>query len=322
MRAVLLHGKRDLRLVDQPVPTPGPGELLVEVKACGICPGDVRAWARGAHPHASLPVNLGHEATGVVVDVGSPVDQRHIGKRVFADGLGGYAELKVVDSWSVEQAGGPTVLPEDLSFEAGVFIEPLADCLFALEECARIHRATVAVVVGCGQMGLQLIRMCALAGVRVLACDPVPARRALAERFGAERTFPACAAAASGIERTGGADCVVLACPDPSVLPAALRLLREGGRCVVFSAYEDDDKAMLDLHLVHQRRLTLVGSRWIRSGGAPRFELYRRAAQLLARGLVDVNSLIEARVGLDEDGLSGAFGGVRAGTLLKAVMLR
>lgn len=321
MRGALLYGPHDLRVLDLPVPEPAAGALLVRVEACGVCPGDARAWAQGAHAHQQLPVNLGHEATGVVVGAGSTADRRYLGRRVFADGLGGYAEFKVIDRWTLERSGGPTTLPDDLTLDAGVFVEPLADCLFAVEYCGRIDDAAVAVVVGCGQMGLQLVRLCALAGARVVACEPLPERRNLAEEFGADRVVGssgeelADAIAATSDRR--GADCAFLACPDPTPLGSVLTSLREGGRCVLFSGYEDQASTPLDLGLIHRKRLHLSGSRWIGTHDHPHFKLYDRAAQLLVRGLVDVDRLIEARVGLD--GLEDAFRSIRQHSTLKVI---
>jgi L-iditol 2-dehydrogenase len=322
MKSALLYGPKDLRVADVPVPTPGEGALLVKVEACGVCPGDARAWALGIHPGRTLPANLGHEATGVVVEAGSATDRRYVGRRVFADGFGGYAEFKLIDRWTLERSDGPTTLPDELGFEAGVFVEPLADCLFAVEQCALIGEATVAVVVGCGQMGLQLVRLCVLAGVRVVACEPIPARGSLAQEFGAARVVSSSGnelADAVAAETGGrGADCSILACADPAAAQPALAVLREGGRCVFFSAYEERAALPLDLELIHRNRLQIVGSRWIATGKGPLFGLYERAAQLLARRLIAVDRLVDRRVSLD--GLEGAFDSIRRRASLKVIV--
>jgi L-iditol 2-dehydrogenase len=323
MRSALLYGEKDIRTVDVAVPVAGEGELLVKVEACGICPGDVRAWSRGTHPAKKLPANLGHEATGIVVEAGSDDGRRHLGRRVFADGLGGYAEFKVIERWSLERSDGPTFLPDALGFEAGVFVEPLADCLHAVEQCAQIHEATSAVVIGCGQMGLQLVRLCVLAGARVLACDPLPHRRSLACTFGAELAVESCsdgefADAVFAMTAGRGADCVFLTCADPSVTGPALACLGDAGRCVFFSGYENDFSSPVDLELVHRKRLQLIGSRWIGSSRKPLFHLYDRAAQLLAQRLIDVDSLIQTTVGLDQ--LNDAFRAVKDRAVLKAIV--
>lgn len=322
MKAVHLHGRGDLRLADMPRPQLGDGELLIEVRACGVCPGDIRAWLTGSHEHLSLPANTGHEAAGVVVEAGWPGGEQYVGARVFADGYGGFAEYKTISRWTIEHGGGPTILPPDLAWKTAVFVEPLADCLFAVEVAARAAEGTWAVVVGCGQMGLQIVRLCVLAGLRVAACDPQPDRRKLATRFGAALTVPNAADLATAVrEATSGrgADSGFLASPTVAPLRQLADSLAEGGRCVLFSPSPAVETASLTAQAIHQRRLTLVGSRWIRDHGAPRFDLYARAANLLATGLVDVATLEPLHVPPEE--LTAAMLAVHERSALKAVVV-
>lgn len=320
MKAVLLHGRRDLRLADVPPPRPATGELLIEIRACGVCPGDIRAWLTGSHDHLPLPANTGHEAAGIVVGTGWPGGDEYLGARVFADGYGGFAEFKTISRWTMEH-GGLTILPPGLAWETAVFVEPLADCLFAVEVAARAAEGTWAVVVGCGQMGLQIVRLCVLCGLSVAACDPEPRRRELAARFGAVLTVPNAADLVAAVrDATGGrgADSGFLACPTAAPLPQLAEGLAEGGRCVFFSAFPAAETANLTAQAIHRRRLTLVGSRWIRDHGAPRFGLYARAANLLAAGLVDVTVLNPLHVPPEE--LTAAMRAVHERSALKAVV--
>jgi L-iditol 2-dehydrogenase len=322
MKAVLLHDRRELRVVDVPRPHPGDGELLIEVRACGVCPSDVRAWLTGAHEHVPLPGNTGHEAAGVVVEAGWSGGQRYLGERVFADGYGGFAAYKTISRWTLENGGGPTLLPPGLAWETAVFVEPLADCLFAVESAARAAEGTWAVVVGCGQMGLQIVRLCVLAGLRVAVCDPVPARRELALHFGASLAVSDAADLETAVrDATGGrgADSGFLACPTAAPLPQLADSLADGGRCVLFSAYPEAEAVGLTAQAIHHRRLALVGSRWIRDHGAPRFDLYARAANLLASGLVDVAALDPLLVPPEE--LTFAMQALHERSVLKAVVV-
>lgn len=321
MRSAIILGVRDMQVHEVEPPTLAEGELLVQVKACGVCPGDVRAWALGSHPGHDLPFNPGHEATGIVVAAGSATDEHWLGTRVFADGPGGYADLKIVTRWSLERSGGPTRLPDNLSFEDGVFIEPLADCLYAAEVSARIHESRTALVIGCGQMGLQIVRVCVLAGLRVLACDPIARRRDLALQFGAASVVASASDLLAAVRDLAGpaqSDCVFLSCADPSVLPDALSCLGRAGRCVIFSAYENSTLSTLDLSLIHRNRLEIVGARWIAGSGEPTFNRYDRAARLLATGLVDTHSLVDRVVGLER--IDSAFEAFRSGEIVKAVV--
>jgi len=322
MKSSLLYGKRDLRVVDVSVPVPAEGDILMKIEACGVCPGDVRAWTRGRTAVNELPTNLGHEATGTIVEVGSKSDSHLIGRRVFGDGFGGYAEYKLISASSLQLSQGPTFLPDDLSFEVGVFVEPLADCLHAVEYCAQSRFCTSAAVIGCGQMGLQIVRLCVLAGLRVIACDPLAQRRQIAASFGAERVvqstdreFEECAL---DISNGRGLDCAFLVCADPMVMTPALRCLAMGGRCVLFSGYEENQVAVIAPQLIHEKRLQIVGSRWVSNGATPFFQLYRRAAEQLSRGLLDTNLLIGMRATLSD--MESAFQAFSTHAVLKAVI--
>src|SRR5438105_4842500 len=92
MRAARLHGIRDLRVEALPVPEPGPGELLVRVEGCGICPTDLRKWLIGVND-GDYPFNPGHEWVGVVEAVGTDVAGWARGTRVYGDTYAGYAAL-------------------------------------------------------------------------------------------------------------------------------------------------------------------------------------------------------------------------------------
>jgi succinate semialdehyde reductase (NADPH) len=171
-------------------------------------------------------------------------------------------------------------------------------------------------------MGLQIVRLCVLAGLRVAACDPEPDRRKLATRFGAALTVPNAADLATAVrDATGGrgADSGFLASPTVAPLPQLADSLAEGGRCVLFSSYPATESASLTAQAIHRRRLTLVGSRWIRNHGAPRFDLYARAANLLTTGLVDVATLEPLHVPPEE--LTTAMQAVHERSALKAVVV-
>ncbi|MEV4539001.1 zinc-binding dehydrogenase [Asanoa sp. NPDC049518] len=241
---------------------------------------------------------------------------------MFADGYGGFAEYKTISRWTLEHADGPTILPPGLAWETAVFVEPLADCMFAVENAARAVEGTWAVVVGCGQMGLQIVRLCVLAGLRVAACDPEPDRRELAARFGAVLTLTDAAdlpAAVRDMTSNRGADSGFLACPDAAPLPHLADSLADGGRCVLFSAHPEVESVGLTAQTIHHRRLTLVGSRWIRDGGAPLFHLYARAANLLASGLVEVAALYPSHI--PPERLGAAMQAMHERSVLKAVVM-
>ena len=83
-RAAVLHGPEDLRLEDLPVPSPGPEEVLVQVRACAICGSDLSAYF-GRHPRITFPRVLGHEFAGVIFAKGEGVAGWEVGQRVCCD---------------------------------------------------------------------------------------------------------------------------------------------------------------------------------------------------------------------------------------------
>src|SRR5690606_13279106 len=233
MRALRWHAPLDLRIEDVPVPTPAPGEVLVKVDRTGICGTDLEAYLEGSvgipvsEPHPlsgkAAPLVLGHEIVGTVVettDDGPPVGtrvypdtmfgcgscwwclrhQETLCPRLAASGLqadGGLAEYFV--------AKGRTcvTIPDHVPTDVAAFAEPVSVAARAVSKAGDLVGQTV-VVVGAGVIGLLVAQVALGAGtVGVLAVDPVPDRRALAESFGATSCAPDDAAAAVA-EFTGG----------------------------------------------------------------------------------------------------------------------
>src|SRR6478736_5558167 len=159
MRAARLHGIGDLRIESLDVPRPGARELVVRVEACGICPTDVRKYTIGSRD--GYPLNPGHEWVGTVAEVGRDAPGWGIGQRVCGDTYAGYALLSIEPgAWS----NGALAIPEDLDVVQATFVEPLADCVHAVQDQAQVVHGSRVCVVGAGQMGLQMVAVAAAAG--------------------------------------------------------------------------------------------------------------------------------------------------------------
>jgi len=210
MKAALYYANNDIRIVDVPVPEIGPGEILVEMKACGICGSDVMEWYR--KPKA--PLFFGHEVTGVVRKVGEGVSSFKVGDRVFVHhhvpcfvchycqrgsytmcptyhkssiDPGGFAEFIRVPSINVER--GMLKLPPEISFEEGTLIEPLSCALRGLKKSGLREGDTV-VIIGCGVSGLLHVQMAKLLGAGVIiATDFIEYKLQKAEKLGADYTI-------------------------------------------------------------------------------------------------------------------------------------
>jgi L-iditol 2-dehydrogenase len=198
MRAVEYHSNNDIRIVELPVPVIGPGELLVQLHACGLCASDVMEW----YMRPRAPIYPGHEPAGVVVAVGQGIQQFSVGQRVFVHhhvpcmvchfcrrgsfsqcatfratrlDPGGLAEYIRVPAANVQLDVLP--LPGDLSFEEATLIEPLACCIRGIDR-ATIEPGDSVLVLGAGSNGLMLAQLAQQRGaVRVIIVDPIAYRR-------------------------------------------------------------------------------------------------------------------------------------------------
>jgi (R,R)-butanediol dehydrogenase/meso-butanediol dehydrogenase/diacetyl reductase len=220
MRAAVYHGREDIRFEDVAVPSPGPGELLLEVGTVGVCGSDVGEWARGPHqhwfdaPHPATghqgPVIPGHEFSGTVVGVGAGVDESWLGAAVASCGSVACGEcaacLRGQSNHCRMYAGVGLHRHGAL---AAYVVTPVENCLsiagtgLSLDEAAlcqpmsiAVHNVSragdvegqVVVVLGVGGIGTFLVYALAQSGARVVAADVDPTRLELAVELGAERT--------------------------------------------------------------------------------------------------------------------------------------
>ena len=302
-----------ITLREWPEPVPGPGELLLRMRGCGLCGSDLLKIS----PAASAPAVLGHEVVGDVVVVGaglrrfSPGDRlvvahhvpcfachycrrgspsmcRHF-KRINLD-PGGFAERLRVPAPNVEHAAFR--LPADLADEIASFTEPLACCLRAVERSG-VAAGDSVLVVGMGSIGCLLAQLLNLAGATVFGDDVLPARRALGRSVGARVADEPAALDAALAEATDGrgVDCVIITAGGSAVLPAAAGRVRDGGTLHYFAGGAGETLP-LPLATLYHRELT-VSSTYSSSPA----ELVR-AFDLLVEGRVRVDGLISHRLPL------------------------
>ena len=277
MKAVVYRGKDDLRLEEIPVPQPGPGEMLLRVDACGICPTDLKKIQNGLLPG---PRVFGHEIAGTVAALGTGTRGLREGQRVvvhhhipcracfycerevfaqcprykqngttagFEAAGGGYAEYVRALDWIVED--GTIPIPDGVRPEEAVFVEPVNTCLKAVRK-ARVSKGETALVVGQGPIGLLLMQLLRWSGASVLVSDPLAERRALGRSLGAaEALDPGVDVAAEVRAMTDGrgADSAFVAAAGPVPLGQALAATRPGGRIMSFAATSPGEMAEVDL---------------------------------------------------------------------------
>jgi L-iditol 2-dehydrogenase len=243
MRAALLYGIHDLRVVNTPEPVVGAGEVLLRVHACGVCPTDLRKFHTGDDGKLTLPMNLGHEYVGTVVEIGANVQNFKAGMRVMGDGYGGYGEYALLDLKLEASAHVPVPLavPVSVSDAAATFIEPLADCIHAIKDQATVQKGQTILIIGGGTMGQLLLMVAKEAGGRTFLSELDAGRRNMALSLGADKVIdPQVENVAETIRQLNSnqlADATILTIGVPALVQSALETVRPHGRLVLFGGF-------------------------------------------------------------------------------------
>jgi L-iditol 2-dehydrogenase len=338
MRVVEYHANDDIRLVEQPVPEIGPGELLIQMNACGICASDVMEW----YMKPRAPLYPGHEPVGTVVSVGEGVEQFAPGQRVFFHHHvpcmtchfcqrgsfsqcatfrrtrlypGGLAEYVRVPAQNVQLDVLP--LPDDLSFETATLIEPLACCIRGIHR-ANIQPGDRVLVLGAGSNGLMLAQLARQRGaIRVMISDPIAYRRERALEAGIDRAFDPQAqplldqvlAANDDLKP----DVVIVTPSHVSVMRQGVELVGPGGTVLFFAPPPPTEELTLTPNYLFFQEITLRTSY-----SAGPYET-RQALELLQSGRIRPETIITHRFALED--ASEAFRVVaRPGNALKVVI--
>ena len=321
MRVATYYNNRDVRLEEIPTPRIGPGELLVKVMASGICGSDVMEWYR----IKKAPRVLGHEITGEIVEVGNSVDRYHIGDRVFVshhvpcntchyclnghhtvcDTLrgthfdpGGFSEYIRVPRINVDR--GVFVLPDEVSFEDGVFIEPLA-CVLRGQRLARLKPGQSVFVIGSGISGLLHIALARASGTgRIIASDINEYRLKAAKRFGAEEAIDAKEVSPSRIRQINHDklfDLVIVCAGTISAYIQALQSVDRGGTVLCFAPLEPGLNFVFPFFDFWNDGITLLPT----YGGAPLDIM--EAIEIIRSRRLPVQEMITHRLLLAETGI-------------------
>ena len=327
MRAAVLFGPGDMRVVDRPVPRPGPDEVLVRVAMCGMCGTDLKIF--DGHFPQTPPFGdftPGHEWTGTVAALGARVDEFAVGDRVCieahrgcgrcdncligkytaclnygnrakghrASGMtadGGFAE------YAVHHAASLYTLPPPLSFEDGVLITTAGTGLYALDVAGGFVAGLDVVVFGPGPVGLTTVQVCqALGAGQVILVGTRPSRLELGRRLGADHVINARETdpVAAVLARTAGAGAdVSIECSGALEAPQqCAEVTKRGGKIVVVAFYPG--RVSLDLSAVVRGDITIHTSRG--EGG----NNVKRAVALAAQGKLRGAEMVTHRFPLAE----------------------
>jgi L-iditol 2-dehydrogenase len=321
MQALLLTEYRKLELTSLDRPTVGPEDVLVSVRACGICGSDVHGYD-GSTGRRIPPLVMGHESAGVVAEIGANVSHVRPGDRVALDSLLSCGECELCRNGQTNMCAGRRILgvachefrqqgafaefvvvpqqaiypvPNELSFEHAALVEPVSVALHAVGRL-RIDLGDSAAVVGSGMIGLLVIQALRIAGCdEVIAIDLDDDRLRLAAELGATATINTakCDAVAAVLERTGGrgVDVAMEVVGSAKPLAAAIGCVRRGGQIGLVGNLAAE--VPLPLQIVVMRELSLFGT--CASAGE-----YPRAIELIASGAIRVAPLVTAVAPLAE----------------------
>lgn len=315
MRVARLHGQCDVRLHDEPIPSPRTDESLVRVTAVGICGSDLH-WFTGAgisDARLERPLILGHEFAGVIDGTNQrvavdpliacgecePCREGNPNLCVAQHFAGHGADDGALREWMAWEARCLFALPDTLSDEDGAMLEPLGVAIHAVD-LARLKPGMTIGVYGCGTIGLLIAQVARLSGAaRVIATEKLAHRIDAAKHFGAEIWVSDGDEARAILSATNqrGVDVVFEAVGDNAAVDAAFATAKPGG-CVILAGIPDEDRIMFTASTARRKGLTIKLVRRMK-------QTYPRAIDLVARGLVDVRSLVTHRFPLAQ--VSQAF---------------
>lgn len=262
MKAAFLYGPYDIKVEEMPVPKIGSREVLVEMKACGVCGTDIEKM----HGGFITPPKLGHEVTGKVIEIGDEVKNVQAGDRVFVHhhvpcykchhcrhgdytmceefpktnlDPCGYAQYFRVPEPNVER-GAILKLPSHISFEAGTLIEPAACCIRGLNK-SRLAVGDDVLVIGAGPIGLTMVDLLRLYGAStIIVSEIVDYRMKAARHFGADYavnpTEEDLRNKVREITNGRGTDLVVVAVGGSKGIVQGIDCVRKGGQVILFGA--------------------------------------------------------------------------------------
>lgn len=318
MKVAVYYNNKDVRVKEVPVPEINENEILVKVRASGICGSDVMEWYR----IKKAPRVLGHEIAGDIVKVGEKVKKYKVGDRVFVShhvpcntckyclegkhtlcntlhstnfDPGGFAEYIRVPEINVDR--GVFLLPDEISYEEGVFIEPLA-CVIRGFRIAEIMPGQTILIIGSGITGLLQLKLAKARGAKKVICVDVSEYRIKkAIEFGADLAMHASEDIPKKIKEINDgylADVVIVSTGAPKAILQAIECIEKGGTLLLFAPVAPDVEVPIKMFDIWNKQIKIVST----YAGAPRDIM--EAIEALKSKTIEVKDMITHRIGLEE----------------------
>ncbi len=309
----------DIRIQDTPLPLIGSEDVLVEMKACGVCGSDLMDW----YLRSRAPLVLGHEPAGVIVEAGNNVKGFGVGDRVFAHHHvadltcyycqhsdytlcpqfaqthlepGGFAEYFKVPAPNLQV--DTLKLPDGLSYEEATLIEPVGCCVRAQNK-AGVQKGDSVAVIGAGPSGIIHTILAKIAGAsQVLVTDLVDYRLRVAGQLGADLTInPQSENVGEKVKQATenrGADIAIVTAPNARAVEDSVQIVRRGGKILLFAPTQPDQYARLSPHRLFFSEITVIPSYSVSHVET------RKALQLISSGALQARELITHRFPLSQ----------------------
>ena len=314
MRAAVLRAPGDVVIEERPIPRAGPGQVVVRVRAVGVCGSDTHYYEHGRIGRfvVEAPLVLGHEAAGEVTDLGPGVTRLAVGERVSIEPgvpdltcgqclAGRYnlcPNMRFFGTPPVDGAFAEYVVmheafahpvPNSVSDDAAALLEPLSVGIWACMK-ARVTAGSRVLITGAGPIGLVSVQAAlAFGATEVVVSDVNPVRLALAKELGATMVIDVREASVTDLHRSPE---VLLECSGhPPAIGEAIRTLDRAGRAVLVGM--GGDEIVLPLSVIQERELQLTGT--FRYAGT-----WPRAIALIASGRINLDRLVTGTYRLDQ----------------------
>jgi len=339
MKAALFYGpNQPLKIEEVKKPSPREGEVLIKVSACGVCHTDLHYIDHGVPTFKEPPMILGHEASGIVEEVGENVKNLKKGDRVLVPPVftcgscemcrtgrenvcynmimlgnhidGAYAEYVVAPAKDV------IPLPEEIPLEEGCVISDAVSTPYhALLNRAKVKPGDKVVIFGCGGLGLNAIQIAKTIGAFVIGVDIKGKKLDYAKAFGADEVLKSEENVAKKIRKItdGGAHVAIEAIGNPSVMQMAFSSVRTGGKLLIMGYSEKD--LTVNAGRIMFREIEVIGTL-----GCPPY-VYPRLIEMVRSGKIKLKEVVTHKFPLER--IMDAFSLLREGdeSLIRAIVI-